>query len=50
VLPRYEIPNHSRQLGFADWMDPNVVLRVVGGMHLTHKEYRVFVHPALDLT
>jgi hypothetical protein len=50
VLPMYEIPNHSRLLGFSDQLAPDKVLRVVGGVHLTHKACRVPIHLALDLT
>jgi hypothetical protein len=50
MLPRYEIPNHSGQLGFFDWLAPDLVLRGLCGVYLTRKACRVFVHPTLDLT
>jgi hypothetical protein len=37
---------HSR---FYDWVVPNLVLRTVGVMHLAHRAFKAFVHPALDL-
>jgi hypothetical protein len=35
--------------GFSDRLAPNLVLKVVGVMRLTHGAFEVFVDPALDL-
>jgi hypothetical protein len=35
---------------FSNWLAPDSVLRVVGGMHLTHRACRIFVHRGPDLT
>jgi hypothetical protein len=44
--------NHqtTQEVWIFHWMIPNLVLRTVGVMCLTHRAFKVFDHPNVDLT
>jgi hypothetical protein len=40
----------TRVVWIFHWVIPNLVVRIVGVMHLAHRAFDVFDHPDLDLT
>jgi hypothetical protein len=50
VRTSFKVPDRSGHSSFHDRVVPDLVLRIVGVMHLARRAFKAFTHLALDLT